>query len=194
MFVWNKLNNGGAGRGEGVIKLLNVGGDGGGNGSLLLLLLSNLLLSFRNASNLFCISKSTPDLGAFWISSLAKYFFSNIEVSKESTNNRIVSVKRRNVLKNQLERILPSKNVFRYWIYCLPKARVVKPVPRYIVIYVCFHSFEKVTDSKKIFLDVFRLHINIVSNSAIKVRGSCTVNNICQISIKYSNISRRKSF
>ena len=61
-FVWNEWNEGGGGR------------DGGGKGKLLLLLLSNLL-SFRNASDLFCISKSTPGLGALLISSLATSFF-----------------------------------------------------------------------------------------------------------------------
>ena len=38
-----------------------------------------LLLSFGNASNHFCIPKSMPGLGAFLISSLARYFFQYCE-------------------------------------------------------------------------------------------------------------------
>ena len=74
-FVWNESNDGGSDRGGRGIKLLNAGGDSGGRGGPLLLLLSNFLLSFRNASNLFCISESMPGLGAFLISLLARFFF-----------------------------------------------------------------------------------------------------------------------
>ena len=75
---WNELNDNGGGSGEGYCgggtKLLNVGGDGRGKGDPSLLLL-NLFLSFRNASNLFCMFKSPPGLGAFLISSLTRSSF-----------------------------------------------------------------------------------------------------------------------
>ena len=83
-FVWNELNDGGDGGGSGRIRLLNVGGDGGGKGAPLLLSMLTLLLHFRNASNVFCISKSTPGLGAFSISSFTRSFFS---MSSSRSNN-----------------------------------------------------------------------------------------------------------
>ena len=73
--VWNELNDGGGSGGGGRIKLLNDDRDGGGKGAQLLLLLLNLVLSFCNVSNLFCISKSMPGLEVFLISSFARSFF-----------------------------------------------------------------------------------------------------------------------
>ena len=77
----NKLNNDNSvgGPGSGGMKLLNVGKDDrGGSNPLLLLFLLNLLLLFCNASSLFCILESTPDVGGFLIRLLTVYFFSNV--------------------------------------------------------------------------------------------------------------------
>ena len=60
------------------MKLLSNGGDGGGGGNpplLLLLFLLNSILSFHNASSLFCVLKSIPGGGSFLIGSLAISFF-----------------------------------------------------------------------------------------------------------------------
>ena len=66
---WNELNDDGGGGGGGYCgggtKLLNVGGEGGDKGAPSLLLL-NLLLSFRNTSNLFCMSKYGLNLHLAW--------------------------------------------------------------------------------------------------------------------------------
>ena len=67
---WNELNEvGGGGGGCGSeIKLLNGCRDGGGDSPLLLLLLFllNPILSFGNASNLFCRLLSTPGADLFF--------------------------------------------------------------------------------------------------------------------------------
>ena len=79
--------DGSSGNGNGT-RLLNVGRYVRGKGGPLLLLSSNLLLSFCNASNHFCTSKSTPGLGALLINSLTKSFF--LITSSRSSNPTIV--------------------------------------------------------------------------------------------------------
>ena len=109
----SKLVGGGGGYGRGGMKLLNDGGCGGsgmkllnddgcsGGDKSLPLLLLKLRLSFFSASNLFCMSISTRGSGAFLTRLLGTSVFTNVKLSKQRSNNRILSIKSWNILKNK---------------------------------------------------------------------------------------------
>ena len=149
----------------------------------MLLLLPNLMLSFRNASKLFYISKSSPGLGAFLISLVARSFFRVLEAAIRQSDFARQRLKCLQTLARQ---------GFGIKTYFSLSDLVV--VSRYIMINVILNALGKVAHCERIFLNIPRWYIHIISDPAEKVRRSCPIEVTSLPSVEFTHVASRKCF